>query len=115
MRPQWACPDLGLVKDEGIYLPVVGTDQQFPECPAAYLRMGSDLMELSERFERPAFAEHLIDGTEHPAVTVSTYAAEIELGSRRAESLSPRVLQLVHLYMREKSKAREYTADMKRK
>lgn len=115
MRHQWACPDLGEVKDEGIYLPVDGTDQQFPECPAAYLRMPHDIPDMEERFGRPPFAEHLIDGGEHPAVSVSMYANEIESGARLAASLSPRVLMLVHLYMRERAKARAYESDMRRR
>lgn len=92
MRKLWACPDLGMSKSEGMYLPIAGTDAHFDQCPAYSLRTAD--MGLP--------AEHLIDGVTHPATIVFKYAFEVEAGSRNADSLSPKAWELVHLAISER-------------
>jgi hypothetical protein len=113
MRTQWSCPDVADEKTTGAFLPIESTDVLFPECPAAYLRMPSDLTYLGERFGKPAFAPHL-EGGQHPVMLISTYAGELELGARRSSSLSPLVVELCHLYMAEKSKFRARESELRR-
>ncbi len=104
MRERWACPDLGIEKDEGMFQPVPGTDEEFPDCPAYYLR--------TARMGLPAV--HLIDGVTHPDQLVSTWAFEVENGSRQSDTLSAKAIELVHLRIRE-SRKRDKFADEKRK
>lgn len=92
---------------------VESTDHEFPECPAAYLRQPGDLADISDRLGRPAFAPHL-EGGQHPANLIAMYANEIELGARRASSLAPLVIELVHLWMSEKGKFRDRENELRR-
>ena len=107
MREQWACPDLGLVREPGMYLPVEGTDEMFPECPAAYLRTSADLTMLRDRFGREPFAPHLVGGMTHPYSIASVAASEVESGARNVETVSPKVMGLAHLVWAEREKKRE--------
>lgn len=104
MRDQWACPDRGLKKPDGLYNPIPGSAEAFDDCPAFYLRTGGG--------DLPA--PHLIDGHSHPARRVSQWAFEVESGSRNVESLSPKAIELVHLWLTEK-RARDDFASKKRK
>jgi len=104
MREQWACPDLGKKKPEGLFNPIPGSPTDFDDCPAYYLRQAA--------LEMPA--EHLIDGVTHPAELVGQWAFEIESGARQIESLSSKALDAVHLWFREK-RSREILEDELRK
>lgn len=104
MRPRWACPDLGVKRPEGQHLPIVGSSAAFDDCPAYYLRTAS--MGLP--------AEHLIDGLTHPANIVSEFAFELESGARSADSLSTKVLELVHLHISERSQRESHLSEMRR-
>jgi hypothetical protein len=110
----WACPDLGRPKPAGEYLPVPGSAEEFPDCPAAYLRSAPDVAELRVRMGREPMADHLIDGAIHPASLVGPRAFELKNGSRNADTLSPKTLALVHLWIREEQ-ARDAHADEVRK
>lgn len=98
MRKRWACPDLGSPKSEGYENAVKGSQFTFPDCPMYYLRTAGHQMD----------AEHLVDGVTHPAELVAPRAAELEAGAISAENLSPKVLELAHLWLREKSSRREW-------
>lgn len=104
MRASWACPDLGLAKEPGYYLPVDGTSYEFPECPQFWLRTAG--MRLD--------APHLIDGTIHPASLVSRRAAELENGAIRADDIAPRVRELIHIWLPEREAAREHERERTR-
>ena len=71
---------------------VPGSSFEFYDCPAYYLRVASN--------DLPA--EHLIDGFTHPAHIVEEFAFEIESGARNVESLSPKAIELVHLFFGER-------------
>jgi hypothetical protein len=114
MQRQWACPDLGLEREAGMNLPVEGTLWEFPECPAASLRTASEVAILSDRLGKPAYAPHLIGEATHPASIVSTAAAEMESGARGVDSLSPRVLSLVHLWRNEHQAARDHESELRK-
>jgi hypothetical protein len=114
MRSIWACPDLGEPKPAGEYLPVPGCAEEFPDCPAAYLRSAADVMEIRDRTGREPVADHLIGGVVHPATLIGARAFEIKNGSRSADTLSPKALSLVHLWIREEQ-ARDAYADELRK
>ena len=103
MREQWACPDLGIKKPPGLWNLIPGTDQEFDDCPAYYLRVGN---------ERPA--EHLIDGVTHPAHLVGEYAFEVESGARRIDTLSLKARDAVHLHVNEKVKRDRYADELRR-
>lgn len=105
MQERWACPDLGEPKPDGYEQPIPGSRELFPDCPAYYLRVGEGNLP----------AVHLIGGAIHPATIVGERAAELENGAISAEVLSPKVRELVHLYMREKASRREYESEMRRK
>ncbi len=114
MRENWNCPDLKAPLLEGVSLPVPSTDYEFPDCPAAYLRTKHDVELLTIRYDRPAFAEHLVDGT-HAASLVSQVASELKAGARMAESLSPGMLELAHLFISEENKREAYNARERRR
>lgn len=107
MRSRWACPDLGadVLKPEGMHLPVPGSDYQFADCPAYGLR--------TARMGMPA--EHLIEGVTHPNSIVSTWALEVESGSRNIESLPTKGVELVHLRLNEARKRDAYVTEMRKK
>lgn len=117
MRRGWSCPDLGreLDKPEGAYLPIPGSDEQFPSCPAAFLRTRDDVEVMSQRIGRPAYGEHLIEGNIHPYSVVSEVMVEIENGARSMTTVSPKVMSLVNIAFREKALAREYERSLKKK
>jgi hypothetical protein len=105
MREQWACPDLGLKKPDGLYNPIPGcVSYEFDECPAYYLRTVDE--------ERPAI--HLIDGVTHAAHPVSEWAFEVESGARLVDSLSPKGRDAVHLYVSEKAARDRYAKTLER-
>jgi len=105
MREQWACPDLGIKKPDGLYNLIPGSAQEFDDCPAYYLRTGEQ--------DRPA--AHLIDGVTHPAHLVGEWAFEVESGARRIDSLSLKARDAVHLYVNEKAARDRYADSLKRK
>jgi hypothetical protein len=105
MREQWACPDLGLRKPDGLHNPVPGTAFEFDECPAYYLRTVDQ--------ERPAV--HLIDGITHPAHLVGEWAFEVESGARMIDSLSPKGREAVHIHVGEKAARDRYADELKRR
>lgn len=105
MRRKWACPDLGLVKREGCYLPIPGSREEFPGCPAYSLRTAGMGMP----------ADHLIDGAIHPAHLIQPKTVELEAGALVADSLSPKVHELTHLWLREKQSRREYEQEQRKK
>lgn len=115
MRRQWACPDLGTIKDDGLYMPIPGSPEEFPDCPAGYLRTRFDVDVMRDRLSRDPFAEHLIDGRVHPASIVSQAATEIENGARAVDTVSPKVLSLVHVWFREKAAREDFASDLRRK
>ena len=88
-----------------MYLPIPGSTYQFDECPAYYLRTVG--MRLP--------ADHLIDGTTHPARLISEYAFEVESGARNVDTLSPKVRELVHLYLNEKRQREDYAMEKRNK
>ncbi len=90
---------------------IPGSLHDFPECPAAFLRTASDVQELRERRGGDVFAEHLIDGVEHPAQMVSEWAFEVESGARSSDTLSPKAKSLVHLYLSEKASRDRFQAE----
>jgi len=105
MREQWACPDIGATKPDGLYNMVPGcVSTEFDQCPAYYLRTADQ--------ELPA--EHLLDGVTHPAHMVSEWAFEVESGARSIDTLSSKGRDAVHLYVGEKA-ARDRYADKMRK
>lgn len=104
MREQWACPDRGLTKPDGYYNPIPGSQEAFSDCPAYYLRTAASGLP----------AAHLIEGATHPAELVAAWAFEVESGSRQVDSLSPKAIEGVHLYFREK-RSRELLEDELRK
>lgn len=105
MRERWACPDLKVTRAPGFFNPVPGSEFQFDDCPAAYLRTAG--MGLP--------AEHLIDGMTHPSQLVSEYAFEVESGSRSIETLSPKAREGVHLHLAEKRSRDDFAAEKRRK
>lgn len=104
MRAQWACPDLGRKKPLGLFNPIPGSTEQFDDCPAFYLRMPGHGLP----------APHLIDDHTHPAQLIGQWAFEVESGSRNAETLSPKVLDLVHLHLRERRARDAFERDKKK-
>ncbi len=105
MRERWACPDLGIVKPEGMFQPVPGSEFEFNDCPAYYLRTSA--MRLP--------AEHLIDGVTHPATIISELAFEIESGARNVDTVSPKARELVHIHLRESRLRDRYAEEIRRK
>lgn len=114
MRASWACPDLGAERAIGMELPVPGSTEAFPECPAAFLRGAADVDALRLRRGGSPYADHLIDGVTHPASIVSKAAYELKSGARNAETLSPKVLALAHLWLREADARDAYALQMRR-
>ncbi len=114
MRKQWSCPDLGEGAARYIPLPVPGCSQEFPECPAAFLRTGAEVGELKHRRGGQPFADHLIEGSIHPATIISTHAVEIENGARNVDTLTPKVTALVHIYLHEKAERDSYAMELRR-
>jgi hypothetical protein len=96
-------------------LPIDGSSIEFPECPAAYLRTAQEVTILRLRTGKPVFAKHLIDGHVHPSTLASEAAFELEAGARNGDSLSPKLLEAAHLWLREKNAARDYEAEKRRK
>jgi len=91
MREQWSCPDTNPPERE-YPLVIPGSDEEFPDCPAYYLRtVGMGLP-----------AEHLIEGGTHPAQIVSEWSMEVENGARMVETLPLKGRDLVHLFLRQK-------------
>ena len=88
-----------------MFNPVPGSEYEFAECPAYFLR--------TSRMDLPA--EHLIDEQIHPAQIIGEYAFEIESGARNAETLSPKVRELVHLHFSEKRSREAYEAERRRR
>lgn len=104
MREQWACPDLGVTKPDGMHLPIPGSPTAFDECPAYFLRTaGSD---------KPA--RHLIDETAHPGALVSAWAFEVEVGARLVDSLPPKGIEGVHLWFGEKRARDDYASELRK-
>lgn len=87
MRKRWACPDLGLVRGNGL-LVIRGSDEEFPDCPAYYLRASGN-------------AAHLIDGAIHPAELASLRSMEIKNGAAKADDMTPKGLEAAMLWARE--------------
>ena len=81
-----------------------GSPEAFDDCPAYYLRTAAAGL--------PAI--HLIEDVTHPAELVGNWAFEVESGSRQIDSLSPKAIDGVHLWFREK-RAREKLEDELRK
>ena len=104
MREQWSCPDLNPPERE-YPLVIAGSDEEFPDCPAYYLRTAD--MGLP--------AEHLIEGTTHPARLVSEWAMEIESGARMVDTLAPKARELVHLYLRQKRQREDHEREQRAK
>lgn len=98
-----------------MYLPVESTQEEFPECPAAYLRTGADVEMLEDRFGRKPFAEHLIGGAIHPDFIVGATASEVETGARSTDTISPKVLSLIHVRFREQARKREYDSELRKR
>jgi hypothetical protein len=86
-----------------MYLPIAGCNDDFPDCPAAYLRTSAEVQEISDRRGVHAFDDHLIEGSIHPATLVGPAAYEVETGSRSVESLSPKMQTLVHVWINQKA------------
>jgi hypothetical protein len=105
MREQWACPDVGVTKPDGYYNPIPGSREAFDDCPAYYLRTASSGLP----------AEHLIDGVTHPAELVGQWAFEVESGARQVDSLSPKAIEGVHLWFREKRGREQLEDELRRK
>ena len=104
MRGQWSCPDLNPPpRDCGLV--IAGSDEEFPDCPSYYLRTAD--------MEMPA--EHLIEGTTHPAQIISEHAMEVETGARSVTTMSPKVRDLVHVFLREKGKRDDHDRKMREK
>lgn len=104
MRQQWACPDLGAKRPDGAWNPIPGSQELFDDCPAFYLRTGAGDLD----------APHLIEGVTHPARLVSQWAFELESGSRNVETLSPKAIELVHLWLKEKRSRDDYASEKQR-
>ena len=115
MREAFHCPDaFDKPRPEGMYLPVVGSLTEFPECPAAHLRTVRDVETLRSRYGGNPYAAHLIGGVHHPGTRVSEVAFETENGARSAESLSPKMAEAVHLWFREKATRDAHERDMRK-
>lgn len=102
-RRAWACPDLGLVREHSL-IPVPGTDEEFPDCPAYYLRAAADGLP----------ADHLIDGAVHPAELAGIRATEFKNGAISSDDLSPRMLEAALLYCREDAAAQRHETEQRR-
>lgn len=105
LRKAWACVDLGVLKEPGCYLAVPGSKEEFPDCPAGYLRTAADGLP----------APYLIDGLMHPGILASERTAELEAGAIRAEELSPKVRELVHIHRREKQSKWEHEQEERKR
>jgi hypothetical protein len=114
MRKAWACVDIGEAKEPGLYMPVPGSAEEFPDCPAGYLRTAHDVMVLRDRQGGRPFADHLIEGNTHPATLISTDAAEVKSGARSVDSMSPRRLALVHIWLKEEASRDQNDSEMRR-
>lgn len=114
MRRNFACPDTQPPRGVGEMLPIEGTLEEFPECPAAYLRGAQDLGYLSDRFGKEPFAPHLIEGSVHPYSIVGEVMSEIENGARNVDTVSAKVMALVHLGFREQSRKRAHESAMRK-
>lgn len=100
----WSCPDTNPAPREyGLTVP--GTDEEFPDCPGYYLRT----------VDMGLPAEHLIEGSLHPAQLVSEWAMEVESGARMVDTLSPKARDLVHVWLREKDKRQNWESDERKK
>lgn len=84
--------------------PIPGSKYEFDDCPAYYLRTAP--MGLP--------ADHLLDGYTHPANLISEYAFEVESGARNVDTLSPKVRELVHLWLVEKRRRDDHDREMKK-
>lgn len=72
-------------------MPILGSQEEFPDCPAYYLRGQQDGMP----------AEHLIDGAVHPYERASVRATEFKNGAIASDAMTPKELEAVLLYCRE--------------
>lgn len=95
-------------------MPIDGSLEMFPDCPAAYLRTGMDVQALSLRWGKPVFDKFLMDGVTHPASIIGAYAAELESGARSVESITPRAMALVHIWNRETQAKRDYERQLRK-
>jgi len=59
-------------------------------------------------------SEHLIDGITHPSSVVSQAAFEVESGSRPIDTLSPKMLEGVHLHLSETRAKERYLEEIRR-
>jgi len=59
-------------------------------------------------------APHLIGGHTHPARLIGEYAFEIEAGSRNVETLSPKAIELSHLFLREKMAREDHARELRK-
>ncbi len=110
-RERWTCPDLpGMARPEGRHQLVLGSQIQFPECPAAYLRTPALIATLRTRRGGRVFSEHLINGVTHPDELVAPAAMEFKAGARTLDSMSVKMQELVKLRLSEDN-AREVYED----
>jgi len=115
MRQSFSCPDLGLEREPGAFLPIHPLVLvEFPECPAAYLRRQGDVVMLRTRHRVEPFAPHLIGGIHHPGDRVSEVAFEVEAGARNIDTVTPKMREGVHLWFREKAIRDTYDAEARK-
>jgi len=112
-RARWACPDLGLAKEPGKFLGIPGSKSEFAECPAAYLRTASDVVELRIRRGGEPFAEHLVDGATHLVSIISEVVSDLKNGARTYDSLSAKTRDLVTIYVSEENDRDAHDAEMR--
>lgn len=113
MRTRWACPDLGEPKPDGYHQPVPGSEYDFPDCPAAYLRDCETVRILRET--RPTvMADHLVDGVLHPSNLVGEVVFALDNGAERIAELPPKVRALAMLHMSERASRDEYAREQRK-
>ena len=64
-----------------------GSNEEFPDCPAYYLRTSNGV--------------HLIDGAIHPAELAGMRSVEVKNGGVSVDALTPKALEAALLYGRE--------------
>jgi hypothetical protein len=114
MRGAWACPDIGGDRPPGLGLPIPGSKEEFPDCPAAYLRTADEVAELRVMRGGEPFAEHLVDGAVHPINIVAPVAFDVESGALASGACSPKMLALVRIFLSEKASREAHAAEKRR-